>query len=156
VAIANNGPWKGATPQTMTALHELRNPVDVWQLHRTINYGAENFGGFHRQPRLRSGRWRVVDQVERKRERRIQHHKRANRLDETLSGAVGLKPCTTTGITRGELNAKHVDVNGGCRNVLERDAARAGAGRPRRGVEQARRRARAPTAASTSVCRRRA
>jgi competence protein ComEC len=43
VAIANNGPWKGATPQTMTALHELRNPTDVWQLHRTINYGAENF-----------------------------------------------------------------------------------------------------------------
>jgi len=43
VAIANNGPWKGATPPTMTALHELRNPVDVWQLHRTINYGAENF-----------------------------------------------------------------------------------------------------------------
>jgi hypothetical protein len=43
VAIANNGPWKGPTPQTMTALHELRNPVDVWQLHRTINYGAENF-----------------------------------------------------------------------------------------------------------------
>jgi len=42
-AIANNGPWKGATPQTMTALHELRNPADVWQLHRTINYGAENF-----------------------------------------------------------------------------------------------------------------
>ena len=27
----------------MTALHELRSPVDVWQLHRTINYGAENF-----------------------------------------------------------------------------------------------------------------
>jgi len=43
VAIANNGPWKGATPPTMTALHELRPPVDVWQLHRTINYGAENF-----------------------------------------------------------------------------------------------------------------
>jgi beta-lactamase superfamily II metal-dependent hydrolase len=43
VAIANNGPWKGATPQTMTALHALRNPTDVWQLHRTINYGAENF-----------------------------------------------------------------------------------------------------------------
>src|SRR5215467_6215404 len=43
VAIANNGPWKGATPPTMTALHELRNPTDVWQLHRTINYGAENF-----------------------------------------------------------------------------------------------------------------
>jgi competence protein ComEC len=43
VAVANNGPWKGATPQTMTALHELRNPADVWQLHRTINYGAENF-----------------------------------------------------------------------------------------------------------------
>jgi beta-lactamase superfamily II metal-dependent hydrolase len=43
VAIANNGPWKGATPATMTALHELRNPTDVWQLHRTINYGAENF-----------------------------------------------------------------------------------------------------------------
>jgi competence protein ComEC len=43
VAIANNGPWKGATPPTMTALHELRNPADVWQLHRTINYGAENF-----------------------------------------------------------------------------------------------------------------
>ena len=43
VAIADNGPWKGATPPTMTALHELRNPADVWQLHRTINYGAENF-----------------------------------------------------------------------------------------------------------------
>jgi beta-lactamase superfamily II metal-dependent hydrolase len=43
VAIANNGPWKGATPPTMAALHELKNPVDVWQLHRTINYGAENF-----------------------------------------------------------------------------------------------------------------
>jgi beta-lactamase superfamily II metal-dependent hydrolase len=43
VAIANNGPWKGATPPTMTALHELSNPADVWQLHRTINYGAENF-----------------------------------------------------------------------------------------------------------------
>ena len=43
VAIANNGPWKGATPPTMTALHELRNATDVWQLHRTINYGAENF-----------------------------------------------------------------------------------------------------------------
>jgi beta-lactamase superfamily II metal-dependent hydrolase len=43
VAIANNGPWKGATPPTMTALHELVPPVDVWQLHRTINYGAENF-----------------------------------------------------------------------------------------------------------------
>src|SRR6185369_3279931 len=43
VAVANNGPWKGATPQTMSALHELKNPVDVWQLHRTINYGAENF-----------------------------------------------------------------------------------------------------------------
>jgi competence protein ComEC len=42
-AIANNGPWKGATPPTMTALHELRNPTDVWQLHRTINFGAENF-----------------------------------------------------------------------------------------------------------------
>ena len=43
VAIADNGPWKGATPPTMTALHELRTPADVWQLHRTINYGAENF-----------------------------------------------------------------------------------------------------------------
>jgi competence protein ComEC len=43
VAIANNGPWKGATPPTMTALHERRDRTDVWQLHRTINYGAENF-----------------------------------------------------------------------------------------------------------------
>jgi competence protein ComEC len=43
VAIANNGPWKGATPPTMAALHGLRSPADVWQLHRTINDGAENF-----------------------------------------------------------------------------------------------------------------
>jgi competence protein ComEC len=43
VGIANNGPWKGATAQTLNALHESTIMEDVWQLHRTINYGAENF-----------------------------------------------------------------------------------------------------------------
>jgi beta-lactamase superfamily II metal-dependent hydrolase len=43
VAIANNGPWKGATPPAMEMLHAFPVLKDVWQLHRTINYGAENF-----------------------------------------------------------------------------------------------------------------
>ena len=43
IAIANNGPWKGASPPAMATLHEFRGLEDVWQLHRTINDGAENF-----------------------------------------------------------------------------------------------------------------
>jgi competence protein ComEC len=43
VAIANNGPWKGASPPAMALLHAFEGLEDVWQLHRTINDGAENF-----------------------------------------------------------------------------------------------------------------
>src|SRR5262249_50202185 len=43
VAIADNGPWKGATPQALDALRAFGGLKGVWQLHRTINYGAENF-----------------------------------------------------------------------------------------------------------------
>jgi beta-lactamase superfamily II metal-dependent hydrolase len=43
VAIANNGPWKGTTAAALAMLHEFRGLEDVWQLHKTINDGAENF-----------------------------------------------------------------------------------------------------------------
>jgi len=43
VAIANNGPWKGTTTAALAMLHEHRGLEDVWQLHNTINDGAENF-----------------------------------------------------------------------------------------------------------------
>jgi competence protein ComEC len=43
VAIANNGPWKGTTVAALAQLHAFRGLEDVWQLHRTINDGAENF-----------------------------------------------------------------------------------------------------------------
>jgi beta-lactamase superfamily II metal-dependent hydrolase len=43
VAIADNGPWKGATPQALDALRAFTPLKGVWQLHHTINYGAENF-----------------------------------------------------------------------------------------------------------------
>jgi competence protein ComEC len=43
VAIANNGPWKGTTATALAQLHAFRGLEDVWQLHRTINDGAENF-----------------------------------------------------------------------------------------------------------------
>jgi beta-lactamase superfamily II metal-dependent hydrolase len=43
VAIANNGPWKGTTAVALAALHGSQGLEDVWQLHRTINDGAENF-----------------------------------------------------------------------------------------------------------------
>ena len=43
VAITNNGPWKGASPPAMATLHAFAGLEDVWQLHRTINEGAENF-----------------------------------------------------------------------------------------------------------------
>jgi beta-lactamase superfamily II metal-dependent hydrolase len=43
VAIANNGPWKGTTAAALAQLHAYRSLEDVWQLHRTINDGAENF-----------------------------------------------------------------------------------------------------------------
>jgi competence protein ComEC len=43
VAIANNGPWKGTTAAALAMLHDHRGLEDVWQLHKTINYEAENF-----------------------------------------------------------------------------------------------------------------
>ncbi len=43
VAISNNGPWKGATAAALAQLHAFKGLEDVWQLHRTINDGAENF-----------------------------------------------------------------------------------------------------------------
>jgi competence protein ComEC len=43
VAIADNGPWKGTTAAGLAALRAFRGPADVWQLHRTINDGADNF-----------------------------------------------------------------------------------------------------------------
>ncbi len=43
IAIANNGPWKGTTAAALAMLHEYRGLEDVWQLHKTINDGAENF-----------------------------------------------------------------------------------------------------------------
>ncbi len=43
IAIVNNGPWKGASPPAMALLHAFQGLEDVWQLHRTINDGAENF-----------------------------------------------------------------------------------------------------------------
>jgi beta-lactamase superfamily II metal-dependent hydrolase len=43
VVIANNGPWKGTTASALSQLHAFRGLEDVWQLHRTINDGAENF-----------------------------------------------------------------------------------------------------------------
>jgi beta-lactamase superfamily II metal-dependent hydrolase len=43
VAITNNGPWKGTTAVALAALHSFSAVEDVWQLHRTINDGAENF-----------------------------------------------------------------------------------------------------------------
>jgi competence protein ComEC len=43
VAIADNGPWKGTTAVALAALHASSGIEDVWQLHRTINDGAENF-----------------------------------------------------------------------------------------------------------------
>ena len=43
VAISNNGPWKGATAAALAQLHAFQGLEDVWQLHRTINDGAQNF-----------------------------------------------------------------------------------------------------------------
>ena len=43
VAIANNGPWKGTTATALAQLRAFPGLEDVWQLHRTINDGAQNF-----------------------------------------------------------------------------------------------------------------
>jgi competence protein ComEC len=43
VAVLNNGAVKGAATVTLAALHRAPG-VDVWQLHKTTNAGAENFG----------------------------------------------------------------------------------------------------------------
>ena len=42
VAIANNGPYKGATPNALTTLHEMVGSEGVWQLHRSLFDGAPN------------------------------------------------------------------------------------------------------------------
>jgi competence protein ComEC len=43
VAVLNNGAVKGGGPDTFATLHRTPN-VDVWQLHRSTNAGAVNFG----------------------------------------------------------------------------------------------------------------
>jgi beta-lactamase superfamily II metal-dependent hydrolase len=42
VAILNNGAVKGGAPEMLAVLHQAPN-VDVWQLHRSENPGAQNF-----------------------------------------------------------------------------------------------------------------
>src|SRR5262245_35374474 len=42
VAILNNGRQKGGSAQTFASLHRASG-VDVWQVHRSSNQGAENF-----------------------------------------------------------------------------------------------------------------
>lgn len=42
VAIIDNGPFKGGTPSTLATLHQVPD-LDVWQLHRSLYDGAENF-----------------------------------------------------------------------------------------------------------------
>jgi competence protein ComEC len=41
VAVVNNGPRKGAQVETLATLGEIPS-IDGWQLHRTLNAGAEN------------------------------------------------------------------------------------------------------------------
>lgn len=41
VAITNNGPRKGAQAQTLATIRQMPS-IDGWQLHRTLNRGAEN------------------------------------------------------------------------------------------------------------------
>jgi hypothetical protein len=43
VAIVNNGVVKGGTASTLSMLRGTTGLESVWQLHRTINDGAENF-----------------------------------------------------------------------------------------------------------------
>jgi competence protein ComEC len=42
VAILNNGPTKGGAAETFAMLH-ANTGVDVWQLHRSVNRGVNNF-----------------------------------------------------------------------------------------------------------------
>lgn len=44
VAIMNNGATKGGSPEMFATLHKASGIEDVWQLHRSRNQGAENFG----------------------------------------------------------------------------------------------------------------
>ena len=43
VAIANNGPYKGGSPATWATLHQHPEIEGVWQLHKSLNDGADNF-----------------------------------------------------------------------------------------------------------------
>jgi competence protein ComEC len=43
VAIANNGAYKGGSPATWTALHQHQEIEDVWQLHKSLIDGSDNF-----------------------------------------------------------------------------------------------------------------
>jgi len=44
VAILDNGTTKGGAPETFARLHQLPDLQDVWQLNRSTNQGAQNFG----------------------------------------------------------------------------------------------------------------
>ncbi len=43
VAVLNNSTIKGASPDTLAALHGLPGLEGVWQLHRSAREGTENF-----------------------------------------------------------------------------------------------------------------
>ena len=43
VAIVNNGPNKGGSPEGLAALRQVLAPEDVWQLHRSQLNGSVNF-----------------------------------------------------------------------------------------------------------------
>jgi len=43
VAVINNSPNKGGAPETLAALHRLQGLEGVWQLHRSVRQGSENF-----------------------------------------------------------------------------------------------------------------
>ena len=44
VAIANNGAYKGGSPPTWAALHQHNEIESVWQLHKSLVDGSDNFG----------------------------------------------------------------------------------------------------------------
>ena len=43
VALVNNGETKGGSPEVFAGLRRVQGLLDVWQLHRSKNQGAENF-----------------------------------------------------------------------------------------------------------------
>jgi competence protein ComEC len=43
VAVVNNGATKGGGPELFALLHKVAALEDVWQLHRSMNAGAQNF-----------------------------------------------------------------------------------------------------------------